>query len=50
MPTCGLFAYPDLVTKNPPFCDKSLSIVFGKDFPPVDHIAQQFVDFVWGKK
>lgn len=50
IPTCGLFAYPDLVTKNPPFCEKSLSIVFGKDFPSVDYIAEQFVQFVWGDK
>jgi hypothetical protein len=49
MPTCGLFAYPDLVTKNPPFCDRSKSIVFGRDFPSVRHIAEQFVEFVWGK-
>lgn len=50
MPTCGLFAYPDLVTKNPPFCDKSKSIVFGKDFPSVRYVAEEFVDFVWGNR
>lgn len=48
--TCGLFAYPDLVTKNPPFCDRSKSIVFGPDFPSVEFIAEQFVQFVWGSK
>lgn len=49
MPTCGLFAYPGLTIKNPPFCDRSLSIAFDKDSPSVEHIAEQFVDFVWGK-
>lgn len=48
MPTCGLFAYPDLVTKNPPFCERSRSIVFGRDFPSVEHVAEEFVRFVWG--
>lgn len=48
MPTCGLFSYPDLVTKNPPFCDRSKSIVFGKDFPSIEHVAEEFVKFVWG--
>ncbi len=48
MPTCGLFAYPDLVTKNPPFCERSRSIVFGREFPSVEHVAEEFVRFVWG--
>lgn len=50
MPTLGLFAYPDLITKNPPLCDRSRSIVFGNDFPPMQYIAEQFVDFVWGDR
>lgn len=47
-PTCGLFTYADLITKNPPFCDRSKSILFGADFPSVDYIAEEFVRFVWG--
>lgn len=50
MPTCGLFAYPDLVTKNPPFCEKSKSIVFSTEFPSIEYIAEQFVEFVWGTR
>jgi heptosyltransferase-2 len=50
LPTCGLFAYPDLVTKNPPFCERSMSIVFGGNFPPVEWVVGEFVEFVWGAK
>lgn len=48
MPTFGLFAYADLMRKNPPFCDKSRCLLFTSDCPPVEVIAQQFVEFVWG--
>lgn len=47
MPTCGLFSYPDLMVKNPPFCDRSKSILFDES-SSVESIAEQFVDFVWG--
>lgn len=46
--TCGLFAYPDLITKNPPFCERSKSVLFTSESPSVEELAQQFVDFVWG--
>lgn len=49
MPTCGLFAYPDLLVKNPPFCERSDGILFTSDGPPIEEIAQRFVDFVWRK-
>ncbi len=45
MPTFGLFAYPDLLVKNPPFCSKGKAVMFA---PPAE-IASSFVDFVWGK-
>jgi ADP-heptose:LPS heptosyltransferase len=48
MPTMGLFAYPDLITKNPPFCERSKCLAFSADFPPVELVAKEFVDFVWG--
>lgn len=48
IPTMGLFAYPDLIVKNPPFCTKSRALFFTSTDLPVDEIAQQFVDFVWG--
>lgn len=48
MPTCGLMAYPDLATKNPPFCERSRCIVFSAEQPDPSAVAQQFVDFVWG--
>jgi hypothetical protein len=49
MPTCGLFAYPELTVKNPPFCARSKSIVFDGSTSP-DEVAHSFVDFVWGDK
>jgi hypothetical protein len=49
MPTCGLFAYPELTIKNPPFCARSKSIVFDGATSP-DEVADSFVDFVWGEK
>lgn len=48
MPTYGLFAYPDLMVKNPPFCARSRSLLFTADGPPVEDIARDFVEFVWG--
>lgn len=49
MPTCGLFAYPELTIKNPPFCARSKSIVFDGATSP-DEVADSFAEFVWGKK
>lgn len=48
IPTMGLFAYPDLLVKNPPFCERSRGILFTQDGPPIEEIARGFVDFVWG--
>lgn len=49
IPTCGLFAYPELTVKNPPFCARSNSIVFDGTTSP-DEVADNFVNFVWGNK
>lgn len=48
IPTMGLFAYPDLLVKNPPFCMNSRALLFTQSGPSIDEIARQFVDFVWG--
>lgn len=48
-PTCGLFAYPDLLVKNPPLCQRSLPIVFDADGPNVTELARNFVNLVWGQ-
>lgn len=49
VPTCGLFAYPDLTVKNPPFCSRSMCKIF-TDGSSVDEIASSFVEFVWGQQ
>jgi ADP-heptose:LPS heptosyltransferase len=43
IPTFGLFAYPDLLVKNPPFCSRQRAVMF----QPPKEAAQMFVDFVW---
>lgn len=48
MPTFGMFAYPDLMVKNPPFCERSQSLLFAADSPSVEEVAEKFVQFVWG--
>lgn len=48
MPTFGLFAYPDLLVKNPPFCDMGRGLLFTPDGPPIEEVAREFVRFVWG--
>lgn len=48
IPTMGLFAYPDLMVKNPPFCAASRALFFTPQGPSMTEIARQFVDFVWG--
>lgn len=47
MPTCGLFSYPDLLVKNPPFCDRSRGILFTPDSPSSEEVARLFVSFAW---
>lgn len=47
LPTMGLFTYPDLIVKNPPFCARSRALFVTPRGPAVDEIARQFVDFVW---
>ncbi len=48
MPTMGMFAYQGLLTKNPPFCARSRSILFVPECPPIEQIARDFVELVWG--
>lgn len=50
MPTFGMMAYPDLAVKNPPFCARSKALVFSGDSLSPEDVAEQFIDFVWGKK
>ncbi len=50
LPTMGLFAYPDLLVKNPPFCTRSRSILFTDPNVSIESIANQFVSFVWGNQ
>ena len=47
IPTMGLFAYKDLIRKNPPLCERSRALFFDTDGPRVSDLAQQFIDFVW---
>jgi len=49
IPTMGLFAYPDLIVKNPPFCARSRALSFSPSGPSASDVARQFVDFVWGE-
>lgn len=48
IPTFGLFAYPDLLVKNPPYTPRGRALLFAPDCPPIEEIAEQFVKFVWG--
>ena len=46
IPTMGLFAYPGLIIKNPPFCARSSSILFDGDDPTAESIADRFVELI----
>lgn len=48
VPTFGLFAYPDLLVKNPPYTPRGRALLFAPDGPPIEEIAENFVKFVWG--
>lgn len=48
LPTLGLFAYPDLLVKNPPYTARGRALLFAPECPPIEDIARQFVDFVCG--
>lgn len=48
LPTFGLFAYKDLLVKNPPYTERGRALLFAPDCPPIEEIAEQFVEFVWG--
>ena len=45
--TCGLFAYRDLMVKNPPYTERAMSILFAPECPPIEDIARDFVNFAW---
>jgi ADP-heptose:LPS heptosyltransferase len=45
--TFGLFAYPDLLVKNPPYTPHGRALLFAPD-TRIDEIADNFVSFVWG--
>lgn len=49
LPTCGLFSDYHLMVKNPPFCAVSKGIYFNANWPTVETIARDFVNFVWGE-
>lgn len=46
--TFGLFAYKDLLVKNPPYTSRGTALLFAPECPPIEQIAEQFVSFVWG--
>lgn len=47
LPTFGLFAYKDLLVKNPPYTTRGQALLFAPS-PAVEEIAERFVNFVWG--
>lgn len=50
LPTFGLFAYRDLLVKNPPYTRRGRALLFAPDCPPIEQIADDFVKFVWGDR
>lgn len=48
LPTFGLFSDKYLLVKNPPYTERGHALLFVPDCPPIEKIAEDFVQFVWG--
>lgn len=48
MPTYGLMAYPNVATKNRPWCSRWAVHEFFEGNSDPHEVAERFIDFVWG--